>query len=322
MGDAGDHLPMMATAGALPPESEDDRWGYEMKWDGVRAVCTVRDGRLRLMSRNARDMTAGYPEIGPLAAVLGARECVLDGELVAFDAAGRPSFGALGPRIHQRGAAKIDQLRQTVPVTYLIFDVLRSASESLLDLPYTERRAVLIGLGLSGPHWDVPPHFVGCGAAAAEHSRRMRLEGVVAKRLDSPYRPGRRVPFWVKVKNMRTQEVVIAGWKPGGGRRTGMIGSLLVGVNDGGLRYAGGVGTGFTERMLRDLMAELAPLERPGHPFAEDPPRADTRNAHWVEPKLVGEARYTERTGENRLRHPSWRGLRRDKTPDEVVWEE
>jgi bifunctional non-homologous end joining protein LigD len=321
VGDLPVYTPMAAVLGQLPPLAEDEQWAYEMKWDGVRALGYVSGGRLRLVSRNAKDVTVAYPELGGLARQLGGRDGVLDGEIVAFDE-GRPSFRALQNRMHQRNPAKIDRLMQTVPVTYLLFDMLHLDDQALIDFSYLQRRELLGDLGLSGPRWDTPAYFVGGGADAVAQSQALGLEGVLAKRVDSPYRPGRRVGFWVKVKNIRTQEVVICGWKPGEGRRADMIGSLVLGINDdNGLQFAGGVGTGFTEPMLRELAEMLHPLERPTHPYAQDPPRAETRDTRWVQPRLVGEVAYSERTAGHHLRHPSWRGLRYDKQPHEVVWE-
>jgi bifunctional non-homologous end joining protein LigD len=206
-------------------------------------------------------------------------------------------------------------------VSYLAFDVLHLDGESLLKLPYDERRARLEGLGLDGARWATPPAFEGDGAAALEVSRAQGLEGVLAKRRDSIYEPGRRSRAWVKVKHVRAQEVVVIGWKPGGGRREGGIGSLLLGVHNehGDLVYAGHVGTGFTQRMLDDLLARLRPLVRKTAPVVDEVPRAQAKDARWVTPKLVGEVEFSEWTRDGRLRHPSWRGLRPDKPAADVV---
>lgn len=315
------YAPMMARLGPLPsPESD---YAHEMKWDGVRALGYVEDGTLRLLSRNGKNVTVAYPELAGLAGATGGHAVVLDGEIVAFDQQGRPSFEALQPRMHQRDPLKIRQLLGTTPVTYLLFDVLHVDAATTIALPYTERRRRLEDLVHAGRHWAVPPYYTDCGEHALADSRRLGLEGVVAKRLTSPYRPGRRSPDWVKVKNVRTQEVVVGGWRPGEGRRANTIGSLLVGVNDGSgrLRYAGSVGTGFTDEALRRLAERLAPLRRDTPPF-DGITREEAKGCHWVEPVLVGEVRFAEWTGEGRLRHPSWRGLRDDKDPGEVVREE
>ncbi len=314
--------PMLATAGALPAGGEDGRWGYEMKWDGVRAVIYVDGGRTRTLTRNDRDVTGTYPELRALGEAMGGSQAVLDGEIVSFDGAGRPSFGRLQQRMHVTGAAEVRRLVTAVPAVYLVFDLLHLDGRPLVDLPYAERRRLLDGLALTGPSWQTPPSFAGGGAAVVQASREQGLEGVVAKRLASPYRAGRRSDDWRKIKNIRTQEVVIVGWKPGKGRRDGSIGSLLLGVpTDEGLQYAGHVGTGFTDAMLDDLVVRLRALPRKTAPVADEVPRAHSRDAHWVTPKLVGEVAFTEWTTDGRLRHPAWRGLRTDKSSDEVTRE-
>lgn len=313
--------PMLATAGELPGAAVEDDWAFEMKWDGVRAVVYVHRDRIVVRTRNDRDVTATYPELVGLAGALGRAGGVLDGELVALDASGRPSFGELQARMHvQRPTAA---LQERVPVSLLCFDLLHHRGRSLLARPYEQRRAALLDLGLDGAHWAVPPAFEGDAQAALEASQTQGLEGVIAKRRQSTYQPGRRSRDWVKVKHVRMQEVVVGGWRPGEGRRAGGVGSLLLGVPDasGRLVYAGHVGTGFTERMLDDLARQLEPLARATPPFADDVPRAHARDARWVTPRLVGEVAFTEWTRDGRLRHPTWRGLRVDKTPADVVRE-
>ena len=313
--------PMLAVLRDEIPR-DDNTYGYEFKWDGVRAVVYVDGGRPRVLSRNDRDVTTSYPELRDLAESLGARQLVLDGEIVAMDADGRPSFETLQSRMHVTNSTQVRRLMTQTPITYLVFDVLHLDGRSMLDLPYVDRRAALNALELSGPSWQTPPHFEGGGAAVLAASQEQGLEGVMAKRLDSRYFPGRRSDCWLKVKNIKTQEVVIGGWKPGAGRRKGAIGSLLLGVPGAeGLDYVGHVGTGFTDKMLRDLEARLAELTRDEPPFATPPPRAQAKDARWVEPQLVGEVAFSEWTRDGRLRHPAWRGLRPDKSPAEVVRE-
>jgi bifunctional non-homologous end joining protein LigD len=311
--------PMLAAIGELP-RADDARWGYEFKWDGVRALAHVRNGTVRLRARSGNDVTATYPELHRLPEVLSGHDAVVDGEVVALDARGRPDFGLLQGRMHRTGP-EVARMAAAAPVTYLVFDLLALDGENLLGRPYTERRERLDALGLGSDRWVTTPWFRGNGDRVQAASRENGLEGVVAKRLDSVYRPGGRGPDWRKVKNLRTQSVVVGGWRPGEGRRAGGIGSLLVGVHDetGRLVFAGHVGTGFTARAL----ADLAPLltARPTSPFADALPREVTRDAHWVEPRLVGEVRYGEWTREGRLRHPAWRGLRDDVRPDDVVVE-
>jgi bifunctional non-homologous end joining protein LigD len=245
---------------------------------------------------------------------------VVDGEVVALDGQGRPDFGALQNRMHRTGS-EVPRMAAEKPVTYLVFDLLALDGEDLLDLPYEERRVRLDALGPSGHRWAATPWFAGGGESIAAAGLENGLEGVVAKRLDSPYRPGGRGPDWRKIKNIRTQSVVVGGWRPGAGRRAGGIGSLLLGVHDdtGRFVFAGHVGTGFTAAAL----AELGQLVtgRATSPFADVLPREVTRDAQWVEPLLVGEVAYTEWTREGRLRHPSWQGLRHDIDPAAVVIE-
>jgi bifunctional non-homologous end joining protein LigD len=311
---------MLATLGQLP--KDDANWSYEMKWDGVRGLAYIQDGRALFMSRNDIDETVSYPELHNLAEQLGETQALLDGEIVSFDAAGRPSFKLLQQRMHVASAATARRLAESAPAVYLIFDLLHLDGRNLFDLPYTQRRELLEGLELDGASWQTPPAFAGDGPHAVEASKERQLEGVVAKRSTSRYLPGRRSPDWVKVKNFHTQEVVIGGWSPGKGRREGIIGALLLGVpTPEGLRYVGQVGTGFTDAMLRDLAERLRRIARKTSPFSPDVPRTDARDAQWVRPQLVGEVSFSEWTGDSRLRHPSWRGLRPDKGPDEVVFE-
>jgi bifunctional non-homologous end joining protein LigD len=310
--------PMLATASTeLPPD--DDAWGYEFKWDGVRAIVYVDGGRARALSRNNRDITPSYPELSEMAAAIGSRRLILDGELVAFDADGRPSFGELQSRMHVTERNAVRRLVTQKPVTFLIFDLLYDDGESLLSTAYSERRERLDALGLAGDSWHTPPWFAGGGAKVFAASKQQRLEGIVMKRLTSTYSPGARSRDWLKLKNMVMQEVVIVGWKPGEGHREGAIGALLLAIpdDDGNLRYVGNVGTGFTDAMLRDLKADLAPLEVQTS-TVEAVPRLQSKNAHWVTPTLVGEVTFSEWTSEGRLRHPSWRGLRPDKSAAEV----
>jgi bifunctional non-homologous end joining protein LigD len=310
--------PMLASPGALPPPEQEQRWAFEMKWDGIRAVVYLDRGDLRLLTRNDREVAATYPELAGLAHQLRDRRMIVDGEVVAFDEAGRPSFGELQARMHVRapGRALLDR----VPVSLLVFDLLHVDGTSLVGAPYDERRAALEGLELAGDRWAVPPAFDGQGAEALAASKAQGLEGVLAKRHDSVYLPGRRSPHWIKVKHVRMQEVVVGGWSPGAGRRQGGIGSLLLGVpdQDGRLVYAGHVGTGFSDRVLADLGTRLRAAERSTSPFADEVPRAHAKDAHWVTPRLVGEVTFSEWTRDGRMRHPSWRGLRPDKDPQDV----
>jgi len=308
---------MLATAGELPSAADEEAWAFEMKWDGVRAVVYV-DGDVRVLTRNDREVAATYPELRGLADALSGRPLVLDGEIVALDEAGRPSFGQLQARMHVQRPSSA--LLAQVPVSLLVFDVLHAGGEPQLSRTYDQRRAVLEDFGLAGPSWATPPAFAGDGAAAMAASRAQGLEGVIAKRRMSTYLPGRRSRDWVKVKHILMQEVVVGGRSPGEGRRAGGLGSLLLGVpdDDGRLVYAGHVGTGFSDRVLADLMTRLTRLEQPTPPFADEVPRAHARGARWVQPLMVGEVAFSEWTRDGRMRHPTWRGLRPDKEPGEV----
>jgi bifunctional non-homologous end joining protein LigD len=311
--------PMLATPGELPA-GRDDAWGYEFKWDGVRAVAYVEGGSVRLRSRKGEDITVRYPEVAALPPSVAGRDVVVDGEIVAMDEEGRPDFGALQNRMHRTGP-EVRGMAAANPVTFLVFDLLAEGEEALLDVPYAQRRERLDALAPSGRRWVLTPWFPGGGADVLAASLENGLEGVVAKRLDSTYRSGARAADWIKVKNFRTQSVVVGGWRPGKGRRAGGVGSLLFGVHDdaGRLVYAGHVGTGFSDKALREI--EQLFTARATSPFDAVLPREVTRDARWVEPTLVGEVAYGQWTADGRLRHPSWRGLRDDIDPDDVVVE-
>ena len=313
--------PMLARTGDLPPD--DGSWAHEMKWDGLRALAYAGQGRVRLLSRTGQDITRGYPELGGLGAAMGKRQAVLDGEIVALGEDSWPDFERLQQRMNARPAA-VARLAADLPVTYLAFDLLHLDGRSLLDEPYHLRRALLEGLGLQGSRWQTPPSFTGeTGADLLAVSRQHGLEGIVSKRLVSRYEPGKRTGSWRKIKNLRRQEVVVGGWKPGEGVRAGLFGSLLIGVQGpGGLGYAGHVGTGFSQQALHLLAQRLKPLRRATSPFAGDSvPPEHARPAVWVEPVLVIEVAFTGWTQAGRMRAPSYRGLRTDKDPAEVIRE-
>jgi len=295
---------MLATTAALPLG---EQWAYEVKWDGVRALVAVEGGRVRATSRNGNDITGAYPELQALSCPVA----LLDGELVAL-VEGRPDFGALQQRMHVRSPSAA--LVRSIPVTFVPFDVLHLEDTSLLDSTYDERRAVLDALGL-----DAPPPFYGDGLVLLASTREQHLEGLVAKRRDSPYLPGRRSDSWVKVKNVHRQSALVCGWKESEGGRSGRLGSLLLGIRtDRGLVYAGHVGTGFTDATLRQLGELLVPLARNDSPYDVDGP---PEHVHWVEPVLVVDVDYTTWTKDGRLRQPSYKGIRSDLDPQGVVRE-
>lgn len=299
--------PMLATHGSVSELNPDD-WAFEGKWDGYRLLVEADRGRVRLRARSGRDVTGQYPQLRSLAADLTEHHLVLDGEIVALDDAGVPSFAAM-----QNSA-------RSARVQYWAFDLLFLDGRPLLRVAYRDRRRLLETLA-QGTGLVVKGLLAADGAEALERSRRLGWEGVVAKKWDSAYQPGRRSPAWVKDKYWRTQEVVIGGWRAGEGARGGGIGSLLMGIPAAdGLRFVGRVGTGFTDRALAALQKKLTPTDE--SPFDAPLPRADAKGVTFVRPTLVGEVRYSERTDDGRLRQPSWRGLRPDKTPAEVVSED
>lgn len=300
-----DLAPMLATLGSVDRLTA-DRWAFEGKYDGYRMLAEVDHGRLRLQSRNGRNVTAEYPQLHSLAAALADHQVILDGEAVALDSHGVPSFGEM------QNAARATRIQ------YWAFDILSLDGRSLLRTKYRDRRRLLETLS-AGTDLIVPALLDGDGPEALAYSRKRKWEGVVAKKWDSTYQPGRRSPAWIKDKNWKTQEVVIGGWRRGEGGRSSGIGSLLVGVpGRAGLRFVGRVGTGFTERDLANLKKVLVPLRADASPFQPALPASELKAVTFVRPELVAEVRYGELTADGRLRHPSWRGLRPDKTPAEV----
>jgi bifunctional non-homologous end joining protein LigD len=306
--DFGEIAPMLATHGSVAGLKA-GQWAFEGKWDGYRLLVHADHGAVRLRSRSGRDVSKEYSQLESLAADLADHHVVLDGEAVALNKSGVPSFN----QMQNRGRG--------THVEFWAFDLLYLDGRSLLRAKYQDRRKLLETLGAAGD-LIVPDLLTGDGAQALEHSIERGLEGVVAKKRDSTYQPGRRSASWIKDKHWNTQEIVIGGWKAGEGGRSSGIGALLMGIpGDGGLRFAGRVGTGFTERELTKLKATLAPLHTSQSPFDAKLPAADRKGVTFVEPVLVGEVRYSEWTPDNRLRQASWRGLRPDKEPSEVVRE-
>ncbi len=310
--------PMQARGGSLPRNEK--AFGFEVKWDGIRAIAYCDHGHLTLQGRNFTEFTPRYPELRQLPRELGARRVVLDGEVVALDEQGRPSFERLQSRMHLASESAIRRRMKDLPATYVIFDLLYLDGHSTMSLAYEERRDLLARLELEGPSWRTPGYHPGEGAALLEATAAMGVEGVVAKRLDSSYEPGRRSQAWIKVKNVNDQDVVIGGWTPGAGGRGGHLGALAVGVmEDGDLLYAGKVGTGFTEQTLALLKRELEPRRRDDSPFSGRQPPKGTM---FADPELVAAVEFREWTKSGTLRAPSFKGLRPDKDPQDCIREE
>jgi bifunctional non-homologous end joining protein LigD len=312
---------MKATPASSLPSG--DGWIYEVKWDGMRVLADVTPGGVQSWSANGRDATAAYPELGALAEALAPVEATLDGEVVALDAEGRPSFERLQGRMHV--TSPVDAARRAVetPVAYVVFDLLRLAGHDLTGRPWHERRHLLDQLADDlPPGIDVAPVYDD-GDSLLEAARQRGLEGVVAKRSDAPYLPGARSRAWVKVKVRLHDEMVVGGWSGGMGNREGKLGSLLFGYHDTPgsptLRYAGRAGSGFTWAELDRMERRLTELATPECPFDPPPPPLHRKGAHWVRPEVVVEIEYGEWTTEGRLRHPVYLGERTDKDAADVV---
>ena len=310
---------MLAVSGALPEGPT--RWVYEVKWDGARTIAFVDGGRVKLQSRSERDVTTMFPELAGMGEYLGMHPVVLDGEVVAFGDDGRPSFSRLQNRLHLSDPKEARRRAAVDPVHFVAFDVLYADGRSLMNEPYDERRARLDALQFSGSNFSTTDCFRDVsGRDVLKATTENGLEGVVAKRRNSTYRPGRRVAEWVKVKVITTQEVVIGGWTEGKGGRGASLGSLLLGIPGAdGLDYVGKVGTGFDDRALTTIGTELQNRTTRTNPFGDTITAAEAKGAHFVRPGLVGEVAYAEWTPAGRLRHPTWRGLRPDKTPADVA---
>jgi bifunctional non-homologous end joining protein LigD len=282
---------MKASLGTLP--GDDDAWAYEIKWDGYRTLAFIDSGRVRLQSTNLLDVTAKWPELGGLAEGVHASRAILDGELVVLDDDGRPRFELI--QRHERQAA------------FYVFDVLSIEGQDTIELKYEDRRRLLADLVDRGDNWMVPANRVGDGADLLDATAAQGLEGVMAKRLGTTYQPGKRTPNWRKVKNRTRVEVVIGGYTAGTGNRASTFGALLVGRFDGDvLVFAGGVGTGFTQRTLEDLGARLKALRTDHCPFEPPPPREYLRGATWVEPVLRATVEIAEFTNDGFVRHSSF----------------
>ena len=312
-------VPMLAITADEPFDSPE--FAFEPKWDGVRTIAFVDGGLVRLQTRNLLDCTAQYPEAhGVSEALTGAYQAILDGEIVALDEKGVPSFQKLQPRMHLRSETELRKLRKTTPVVYEIFDILWKDGVDLTKRPLRERQQILDESLTPMGNIRRSEQFIGTGTALFAAVKEQGLEGIIAKRLDAPYSTARSAA-WVKIKAFRTMELVIGGWTEGQGGRSNSLGALLLGFyRDGQLIPVGHVGSGFDERTLRELLTTLKEREIARSPFATEP-RANT-TPHWCEPELVCEVEYVELTREGTLRHPVYRGLRADIDPKECTGEE
>lgn len=315
--------PMLAVTATLP--SDQEAYAFEYKWDGMRALVRLDGGKLRITSRSGQDISARFPELAGLADDLPDRT-ILDGEIVALGANGRPDFGRLQGRMGLVDPATIRRKARLTPIHYLVFDVPVLEGLSLVELPFLERRRALESLRLAGPFWETPPSHVGVGSAMLSVSQSMGLEGVMAKRLDSRYTAGQRSPRWLKIRNRLRQEFVIGGWTAGEGGRRGTLGALLLGHYGAGgpaakLHYVGRVGSGFEDETLARLVMQLKALSRVASPFDSSADEEDG-DVIFVEPQMVAEVEFSGLTGHRMLRQAVFKGLRTDKAPGDVVWEQ
>ncbi len=308
---------MLATSGALP--SDPSGWAFEYKWDGVRALC-FHDGNVtRLFARSGREITRSYPELQSLGIARGSESVVLDGEIIALDDTDRPSFGKLQTRMHV--VRPSEALVRSTPVWFVLFDILYRNGESLISKSYEERREMLLDTTIAGPYWQVTPSTVGEGAAMLAAAGDVGIEGLVAKRLDSQYLPGKRSTSWLKVKIVHRQEFVVGGWvNQAGSDADNRVGSLLVGYNDchHTLRYAGRVGSGFSNEDHARLVQKLSKLSGRDNPFGERVPLDGVR---FVRPKLVVDVEFRRWPSDGLLQHAAFKGIRNDKDASDVVME-
>ncbi len=295
-------LPMKAAMGNLPADDAGEGdWAYEIKWDGYRTIVFVDGDSVRLQSTSGKDVSDRWPEFIELPASVNAGTAILDAELVVFDDDGRPSF-----ELVQRSGVGSD--REAV---LHLFDVLSVDGTDTVGLPYLDRRRLLDGLVEPSPNWLVPAHRVGDGAELLEATAAQQMEGVIAKRTDSIYRPGTRAKDWIKIKNRVIVDLVVGGYTEGTGNRSSSFGALLLGQQtEAGLQFAGGVGTGFSHQTLETITAQLRGLETDQCPFTTQIPAKQRRGAHWVEPTLVATVEIAEFTNDGNVRHASFIDLR------------
>lgn len=307
--------PMLATL--IDGPFDDADWLFEIKWDGYRAICTVReDGSIELVSRNGLDLLKKFPELRELASAWNTLPIVVDGEIVSLDVKGRSSFQRLQESLTSRRAGT--SAKQRNPLTFAAFDLLYADGKDLRKTPLEERKALLERAIGDSELVLYSKHIAGKGRALFAQAQKQQLEGIIGKRRDSFYHE-RRTRDWVKIKAQLVQECVIGGFTEPRGSRTG-FGALLLGLYDGKqLQYVGHVGTGFNAKLLQSLTADLKKIERKSSPFAN---HVDSNTKpHWVEPKMVAQVRFTEWTRDGYLRQPAFLGLRLDKDAKECVRE-
>ena len=303
--------PMLATHGRQVPTGE--AWAHEVKWDGVRALAEVRAGVVRMTSRNENAITIAWPELAT--SPLGERDLLVDGEIIALNERGLPDFRTLQDRMHVRKAATAARLSREVPATYMVFDVLRIDGRDLTGEPLDVRRELLAGLGLDGT-WQVPASYDD-GPMLFEATLQQGFEGIVSKRRSSRYVFGERSPHWLKFAHRHRVSYVAGGWRPQEGTAD-RLASLLVGEPTAdGLLYRGRVGSGIGPKQGRALAELVARLGRPASPFADEVPRVDAQGTRWLEPVLVVDID-THGRGYQRLRQPSFQGVRSDLTPEDL----
>ncbi|MDR5694809.1 MAG: non-homologous end-joining DNA ligase [Armatimonadota bacterium] len=313
--------PMLASPGGKPFTDPD--WLFEVKWDGIRTLAFIKDEgkrrEVRLQGRNLTLLTARFPEVVEALSQLPLPfELVLDGEIVALDEEGKPSLQLLQRRIHVSRKEEIAQRKAEIPVVYYLFDLLYVNGHTLLGRPLEERRRALEALIPKDPVVRISEAVYSEGEAFFQAVRDLGLEGMIAKRLDSCYEPGKRSSSWVKVKLVQRQEAVVGGFTRGRGRRQGTLGALLLGVYNehGELEYIGHTGSGFNDEELHLLLARLNKLRSPSCPFTHRP-RTNERPT-WVRPELVVEVEHGGWTREGILRFPIYKGIRTDLAPQEV----
>ncbi len=318
--------PMLATL--IEESFDDERFIFEPKWDGVRTLAVCSD-ETRLLSRKGRDVTDTYPEAGRLHQQLVALQAIVDGEIVALKD-GIPSFELLQSRINLQNKHDIERATKSLPVTFIAFDLLYLDGRSVIEQPIEKRKEMLESLVVPSRHIQVSPSIRAEGRSLSAEVEARHMEGIVAKRLGSPYRPGKRTKEWLKIKVTHEADVVVGGWSRGEGTRADSFGALLVGAYEGEvLRFLGAVGTGFSHKAIAEIMPLLLDLETDSRPFGEDPTGTipsgfgkPLRAPHWVDPVLVATVEYRELTASGRLRAPAFKGFRVDKTPEQCLYSE